>query len=118
MSITEHHHGAYTGAGLFIGAFAWGTSTVIGAAYADYSCALRIAISGLLAAAALILIVIGALISWRSNRLLHAINVSPAMPARNARIFFAHVSIMAAAIFALAIIFQLAASGVFSGCER
>jgi hypothetical protein len=117
MSITEHHHGAYGGAGLFIGAFAWGTSTVFGTAYADYSCALRIAISGMLAATPLLLTLIGALISWRSSRLLHAINVSPAMPARNARIVFARVSIMAAALFALAIVFQLAASGVFGGCE-
>jgi hypothetical protein len=118
MSITDHHHGAYTGAGLFIGAFAWTMSTVIGAAYADYSCALRIAISGMLAAVALVLTLIGGLLSWRSSRRLQAINVAPAMPARNARIFFANVSIMAAAVFGLAIIFQLAASGVFSGCER
>ncbi len=118
MSISGHFHGVYTGAGLFIGAFAWGMSTVIGAAYADYSCALRIAITGMLAAAALVLTLIGGLLSWRSSRLLQAINVSPAMPARNARIFFARIGIMAAAVFGLAIVFQLAASGVFSGCER
>jgi hypothetical protein len=118
MSITGYHHGAYTGAGLFIGAFAWGISTVIGAAYADYSCALRIGITGMLAAAGLVLTILGGLWSWRSNRLLQAINVAPAMPARHARIFFARISIMAAAMFGLAIIFQLAASGVFNGCER
>lgn len=71
MNIAEHHQSAYSGAGLFIGAFAWATSAIVGAAYADYSCALRIAIS-----------------------------------------------IMAAGVFGLAIVFQLAASGVFSGCER
>jgi hypothetical protein len=101
-----------------MGAFSWGMSTVIGAAYADYSCALRMTITGMLAAAALVLTSIGGLLSWRSSQLLHAINIAPAMPARNARIFFARVSIMAAAVFGLAIIFQLAASGVFSGCER
>jgi hypothetical protein len=118
MSINEHHHGAYAGAGLFIGAFAWGVSTVLGAAYADQSCAMRTMISGALALAALVLVVIGALLSWRSSRLLHAINVAPAMPARNARIFLAQISIMAAGVFALAIVYQLAASGIFNGCER
>lgn len=118
MSITEHHHGAYAGAGLFIGAFAWGMSTVLGPAYADQSCAMRTAISGALALAALVLVIIGALLSWRSSRLLHAINVAPAMPGRNARIFLARMSIMAAGVFALAILYQLAASGIFNGCER
>jgi len=118
MSITEHHHGAYMGAGLFIGGIAWITSTVIGAAYVDYSCALRLTITGMIAAAALLLTLIGGLLSWRSSRLLQAINVSPVMPPRHARIFFAHISIMAAAVFSLAILFQLAASGIFSGCER
>ena len=86
MSITEHHHGAYAGAGLFIGGFAWTMSTVLGPAYADLTCAKRMMISGGLAVAALVLVAIGALLSWRSSRLLQAINVAPAMPARNARI--------------------------------
>jgi hypothetical protein len=118
MSITEPHHGAYTGAGLFIGGIAWTVSTVIGPAYADYSCALRLTITGMIAAAALLLTLVGGLLSWRSTRFLQAINVSPAMPARHARIFLAQVSMMAAAVFGLAILFQLAASGIFSGCER
>jgi hypothetical protein len=118
MSITDHHHAAYVGAGLFIGAFAWGMSTVLGPAYADQTCAMRMMISGAMAIAGLVLVAIGALLSWRSTRLLHAINVSPAMPARNARIFFARISIMAAGLFALAILFQLAASFIFNGCER
>ncbi|MFL5239238.1 MAG: hypothetical protein ACJ8EL_16920 [Rhizomicrobium sp.] len=118
MSITEHHHGAYTGAGLFVGGLAWTVSTVIGSAYADYSCALRLTITGMIAAGALFLTLVGGLLSWRSSRLLQAINLSPAMPARHARIFLAQVSMMAAAVFGLAILFQLAASGIFSGCER
>jgi hypothetical protein len=65
-----------------------------------------------------VLVAVGALLSWRSSRLLQAINIAPAMPARSARIFFARVSLMAAGLFALAILYQLAASGVFSGCER
>jgi hypothetical protein len=118
MSVTEHHHGAYAGAGLFIGAFAWGMSTVLGPAYADQSCAMRTTISGALALAALVLVVIGALLSWRSSRLLHAMNVAPPMSGRNARIFLARMSIMGAGVFALAILYQLAASGIFNGCER
>ncbi len=118
MSITQHHHGAYTGAGLFIGGLAWTVSTVIGPAYADYSCALRLTITGMIAAVALLLTLVGGLLSWRSTRLLQAVDVSPAMPARHARIFLAQVSMMAAAVFGLAILFQLAASGIFSGCER
>jgi hypothetical protein len=118
MSVTQHHHGAYAGAGLFIGAFAWAMSTVLGPSYADYTCAKRTMISGALAVAALVLTIVGALLSWRSSRLLQAINVAPAMPARNARIFFARVSMMAAGLFALAILYQLAASGIFNGCER
>jgi hypothetical protein len=118
MSIFEHHHGAYAGAGLFVGALAWAMSTVLGPEYADQTCAKRMMISGALAVAALVMVTIGALLSWRSSRLLQAINVSPAMPARNARIFLAHVSMMAAGLFALAILYQLAASGVFNGCER
>jgi len=117
MTVTRYH-GAYSGAGLFLGGAAWVASTVIGAAYADYSCALRVAISGFIAAAALLAAVVGGLLSWRSSRLLQAINVTPAMPARNARIFFARIGMMAAALFCLAILFQLAASGVFNGCER
>lgn len=118
MSIAEHHRAAYAGAGLFIGAFAWAMSTVLGPAYADQTCAMRMMISGGLAIAGLVLVIIGALLSWRSSRLLHAINVSPAMPARNARIFLARISIMAAGVFALAILYQLAASFIFNGCER
>jgi hypothetical protein len=118
MSIAQHHHGAYAGAGLFLGAFAWAISTVLGPAYADQSCAMRTMISGALALAALVLAIVGALLSWRSSRLLHAINVSPAMPARNARIFLAQISIMSAGVFALAILYQLIASGIFDGCER
>jgi hypothetical protein len=118
MSITEHHHAAYAGAGLFIGAFAWAMSTVLGPAYADQTCAMRMMISGGLAIAGLVLVIIGAFLSWRSSRLLQEINVSPAMPARNARIFLARISIMASGIFALAILFQLAASLIFNGCER
>jgi hypothetical protein len=118
MSVSEHHHGGYAGAGLFIGAFAWGMSTVLGPAYADQSCAMRTTISGALALAALVLVIIGALLSWHSSRLLHAINLAPAMPARNARIFLARISIMGAGVFALAILYQLAASGIFNGCER
>ena len=118
MSITDHHHAAYAGAGLFIGAFAWGMSTVLGPSYADQTCAMRMMISGALAIAGLVLVTLGALLSWRSNRLLRAINVTPAMPARNARMFFARISIMAAGLFALAILFQLAASLIFNGCER
>jgi hypothetical protein len=118
MSIGEHHHAAYAGAGLFVGALAWGMSTVLGPAYADQTCATRMMISGGLAIAGLVLVTIGALLSWRSNRLLQAVNVSPAMPARHARIFLARISIMASGIFALAILFQLAASLIFNGCER
>jgi hypothetical protein len=118
MSITEHHHGAYAGAGLFLGGFAWAMSTVLGPAYADQSCAMRMMISGALAAAALVLVIVGALLSWRSSRLLHAINIAPAMPARHARIFLAQISMMSAGLFALAIIYQLIASGIFNGCER
>lgn len=118
MSVAERYRGAFTGAGLYIGGFAWTMSTVIGAAYADYSCALRLSISGMIAAVALALAILGALLSWRSIRMLHAVNIAPVMPARHARLFFARVSIMAAGLFALAIIFQLLASGVFSGCER
>lgn len=118
MRMAEHPYGAYTGAGLYIGGLAWITSTVIGAAYADYSCALRLAISGIVAAVALLLTIAGAVLSWGAERRLQAINLAPAMPARHARIFFARVSIMAAGLFALAILFQLGASGVFSGCER
>lgn len=118
MSIVDYHHGAYAGAGLFIGGFAWTMSTVLGPAYADQTCAKRMMISGGLAIAALVLVVIGALLSWRSSRLLQAINVAPAMPARSARIFFARVSLMAAGLFALAILYQLIASGIFNGCER
>ena len=118
MSITDHHHGAYAGAGLFVGGFAWAMSTVLGPSYADYSCAKRTMVSGGLALAALVLTLVGALLSWRSSRILQAINISPAMPARQARIFFARVSVMAAGLFALAILYQLAASGVFNGCER
>jgi hypothetical protein len=40
------------------------------------------------------------------------------MPARHARIFLARISIMASGLFALAILFQLAASLIFNGCER
>ena len=118
MSITEHHHAAYAGAGLFIGAYAWGMSTVLGPAYADQNCAMRMMISGGLAIAGLVLVIVGALLSWRSSRLLQAISVSPAMPARDARIFLARISIMAAGIFALALLYQLAAAIVFNGCER
>jgi hypothetical protein len=118
MSVTEHHHAAYAGAGLFIGAFAWAMSSVLGPAFADQSCAMRMMISGGLAIAGLVLVVIGALLSWRSSQLLQAINVAPAMPARNARIFLARISVMAAGLFALAILFQLAASLIFNGCER
>ena len=118
MSIAEHRHAGYAGAGLFIGAFAWGISTVLGPAYADQNCAMRMMISGGLAIAGLVLVVIGALLSWRSSRLLQAIDVSPAMPARHARMFLAHISIMASGIFALALLYQLAAAIVFNGCER
>ncbi|MBV8799471.1 MAG: hypothetical protein JOY77_10740 [Alphaproteobacteria bacterium] len=118
MSTTEHHHGAYGGAGLFIGGFAWTMSTVLGPAFADQTCAKRTMISGGLALAALVLAAVGALLSWRSSRLSKAINVAPAMPGRKARIFFAKISIMAAGLFALAILYQLAASGIFNGCER
>jgi hypothetical protein len=118
MSVTDHHHAAYAGAGLFIGAFAWLMSTVLGPACADQTCAMRMMISGGLAIAGLVLVIVGALLSWRSSRLLQAINVSPAMPARHARIFLARISMMASGIFALAILFQLAASLIFNGCER
>jgi hypothetical protein len=120
MSTKECQQGGFAGAGLFIGGFAWTASTVLGPAYADESCAKRMMISGGLALAALALTSVGALISWRSNRLLQAINVAPApqMPGRNARMFFSRVSIMAAGLFALAIFYQIAASGVFNGCER
>jgi len=58
MSIIEHHHGAYAGAGLFIGGFAWTMSTVLGPAYADQTCAKRMMISGGLALSGLVLGVI------------------------------------------------------------
>lgn len=118
MSVTGYNYGAYSGAGLFIGGFAWTMSTVLGPSYADLTCAKRMMISGGIAVAALVLVAIGALLSWRSSRLLQAIKIAPAMPARSARIFFARVSLMAAGLFALAILYQLGASGVFSGCER
>ena len=118
MSVLDHHHGRYAAAGLFIGGFAWTMSTVLGPSYADLTCARRTMITGGLALAALVLTTIGALMSWHSSRLLQAINVAPAMPARQARIFLARVSLMAAGLFALAILYQLAASGVFNGCER
>ena len=118
MTVTDHHHGAYAGAGLFIGAFAWAMSTVLGPAYADQTCARRMMISGALALAAFALVVVGALLSWRSSRLLHAINVAPAMQARNARIFLARISMLAAGVFALAILYQFGASAIFNGCER
>jgi hypothetical protein len=118
MSTTEQHYGGLAGAGLFIGGFAWTVSTVLGPAYADESCAKRMTISGGLALGALALTLVGALISWRSSRSLQAINISQEMPARNARLFFSRVSIMAAGLFALAILFQVAASGIFNGCER
>lgn len=116
MSAAPSH--TYSGAGLFVGAFAWVTSTVLGAAYADQSCAMRMTISGALALVALLLVVAGGLVSWRADRRLHAINFAPAMPARQGRIFFARLSMMAAAVFGLAILFQLAAAVVFNGCER
>ena len=118
MSIAERYRGGFAGAGLFIGGFAWTISTVLGPAYADLTCAKRLTISGSFAAVALVLAVIGGFLSWRSSRLLQAINVAPSMPARNARLFFARLSLMAAGLFGLAILYQLAASGVFNGCER
>jgi len=118
MTIVEHHRGAYAGAALFVGALAWGMSTVLGAAYADQTCTMRMTISGGLALAGLVLVIIGVLLSWRSLRLLQAINIASAMPARSARIYVARVSLMAGGLFALAILYQLAASGIFNGCER
>jgi len=118
MSTAGRHSAAYAGAGLFIGAFAWGISTVLGPAYADQTCAKRMMISGGLAVAALALVIAGALLSWRSRRLLQASDLPPAVPARNARIFLARIGIMGAGVFGLAILYQLAASGIFNGCER
>jgi hypothetical protein len=116
MSTAPSH--SYAGAGLFVGMFAWGMSSVLGPAYVDQSCAMRLMISGGLAAAGLVLVIVGGLVSWRADRRLQAINFAPEMPARGGRIFFARVSMMAAALFGLAILFQLAASIIFNGCER
>lgn len=116
MNGTPSH--TYAGAGLFVGGFAWLMSTVLGPAYADQSCAMRLTISGGLAVAALLLVIVGGLISWRADRRLQAINIAPAMPARGGRIFFARLSMMAAALFGLAVLFQMVASLIFNGCER
>lgn len=114
----RRYHGMSAAAGLYLGAFAWGMSTVIGAAYADYSCALRVAISGFLAVIALAVVTAGGYLSWHSSQLLQATDFEPALPARTARTFLTHISIMSAGLFALAILYQIGASAVFNGCER
>ncbi|HEY4113501.1 MAG TPA: hypothetical protein VGM17_05510 [Rhizomicrobium sp.] len=105
-------------AGFFFGGVGWAFSTLVGFDYAFPSCARQMMASGIVAIIGLVIAAAGALVSWRAARVLQAINVAPAMPARHTRIFLARFGMLAAALFGFAIVLQLAAALVFTGCEQ
>jgi hypothetical protein len=110
--------GGYSGLGFLAGAFAWAVSSMIGYILVPYSCNTRMMLSAVASAAGLLVAVVGGLVSWRADRILQAVNAAPAMPGRQARIFMARFSVLSTAVFAFAMLLQLAASFVFNGCER
>lgn len=110
--------GGYSGAGFFAGGFAWALSSMLGYVLVPNSCAMRLMLSAFVAGASLATAIAGGLMSWRADRILHAVDVAPAMPARGARIFIARFSILSAALFGFAIALQLLATFFFDGCER
>jgi hypothetical protein len=110
--------GGYSGMGFFAGAFAWAASSMIGYILVPHSCNTRMMLSAFASAAGLLVAIAGGAISWRADRILQAVNVAAAMPGRQARIFIARFSVLSAAVFAFAMLLQLAASFIFNGCER
>ncbi|TIW23277.1 MAG: hypothetical protein E5V65_01665 [Mesorhizobium sp.] len=102
-------------AGLASGPTAWAVSLQLDYAIADWQCHAGFrptALFSLLAAAAALA---GTLLSWRALR--HAsYGTSPPLQAR-ARHFLAGTSVGIGALFALAMLAQMAAGLIFSGCE-
>jgi len=97
-------------AGLVAGPTAWGIAFQAGYALADLQCAHGIRPTPWLFAAAIILALLGAVLSWRA--------FASELDAAGTRRFLAGVSALAALLFAAVIALQLVATLIFTGCEQ
>jgi ABC-type nickel/cobalt efflux system permease component RcnA len=103
------------GAGLFAGAAAWAMHQQAGYIIAAWACGTATRNLWLVGAAALILLTMGAWLSWRALQSLaidHANNIDSLRP----RTFLALIGLMAAPLFLFAVFLQAGAPLFLPGC--
>jgi hypothetical protein len=102
--------------GLIVGASAWALSTQLGYSLVSRNCDLAAGVAPFIAAVCLAIAIIGGALSlpaWPADEHFRA-GGGDARPRR----FFALISVLAALVFALAILLQGVASLIVSGCQR
>lgn len=104
--------------GLLLGAAAWAIGTQLGYSFVSMNCDLAAGVVPLIAAICLAMAIIGgaaSLPAWHADEqeTIQAVG-GDARPRR----FFAVISVLAALVFALAILLQGIASLIVSGCQR
>jgi hypothetical protein len=103
--------------GLIVGASAWAISTQLGYSFVSRNCDMAAGVVPLIAATCLVMAIIGGALSmpaWPANERQTVQGGGGARPRR----FFAVISVLAALVFALAILLQGVASLIVSGCQR
>lgn len=107
------HIASFAGAGLFAGAFAWALHQQSGYVLASMVCSRRSFTIWAVSALAVVLLVCGALVSWRALRQnMGAEDVQLARPRR----FMASIGLMACLLFLFAILLQASALLFLPSC--
>jgi hypothetical protein len=109
------HYGTSWG-GLFSGPLAWAMSTQLNYALVSWQCTHSIPIIPLVALVLAVLSVLGGALSWRARQQGGASFKSERT--RDTEAFVAQLSLLSAALFALVIVMQGAASLILDGCVR
>lgn len=102
-------------AGLLAGPLAWGISTQLNYALADWQCRYQWSVVPLAAALLVLIAVAGAMLSWRAWR--HG-GASFKPLRRDTERFVAMLGVLTAALFALVVAVQGAASLILDTCTR
>jgi hypothetical protein len=111
-------HRGLPSAGVFAGPVAWFISTQGNYALVPWMCANKTQIVPMLAAALVVLSLLGGFLSWRAFANAGSVPESDRAGGGRPHRFVAAVGIMMAVLFALVIAVQGLAGVVFNGCER
>jgi hypothetical protein len=104
--------------GLLVGAGAWAISTQLGYSLVSRNCESATGVLPLIAAICLVMVITGAALSLPAWSALGGQAVQDGGGDARPRRFFAVISVLAALVFALAILLQGVASLIVSGCQR